>query len=162
MSTEAAHTRWWQISEVIFGVPFLASIILQVLLPLSFPRGLLTPALLPVGTALVLLGLLVLVLARREFAQRGQPTDPGRPTTRLVTTGVFSLSRNPIYLGVTCFLAGIGLASNFVWVLVMLLPALLACHYVLIAPEERYLAEKFGEAYRNYARSVQRWIGRRR
>ena len=45
---------------------------------------------------------------------------------------------------------------------VLLLPALVACHYVLIGPEERYLAARFGEEYCMYAASVHRWIGRAR
>jgi protein-S-isoprenylcysteine O-methyltransferase Ste14 len=45
---------------------------------------------------------------------------------------------------------------------VLLIPSLVACHYILIAPEERYLAAKFGEEYRMYSASVQRWIGRAR
>jgi protein-S-isoprenylcysteine O-methyltransferase Ste14 len=110
----------------------------------------------------MIVGAAFIVRARREFAQRGQPTDPGRPTTRVVTTGVFSISRNPIYFGVACFLAGVALAVNLPWVLVLLLPGLVACHYVLIMPEERYLAVKFGEEYRVYAATVQRWIGRAR
>ncbi len=79
----------------------------------------------------------------------------------LVTTGVFAISRNPLYFGGVCILVGIALALSLLWVLVLLLPALVACHYVLIAPEERYLAAKFGEEYRLYAASVHRWIGRK-
>jgi protein-S-isoprenylcysteine O-methyltransferase Ste14 len=160
MSTDAAHKSWWQISEVVFGIPFLAAIALQLAVPLSLPRGWLTPAIIPGGVALILVGAALIILARREFAQRGQPTDPGRPTTRIVTTGVFSISRNPIYLGAACFLAGIALAVNLPWVLVLLLPSLVACHYVLILPEERYLVAKFGEGYLVYAATVRRWIGR--
>src|SRR5512136_2017115 len=162
MSTDAAHTSWWQISEVVFGLPFLAAIALQLAVPLSLPHGFLTPVLLPGGAALVIVGVAFVVLARREFAQRGQPTDPGRPTSKIVTTGVFSISRNPIYLGAACFLAGAALAVNLPWVLILLVPSLVACHYVLIMPEERYLVAKFGEEYRVYAATVQRWIGRAR
>jgi protein-S-isoprenylcysteine O-methyltransferase Ste14 len=140
----------------------LAAIALQLAVPLSLPGGLLTPGLILGGAVLIILGVALIVLARREFAQRGQPTDPGLPTSKVVTTGVFSLSRNPIYLGAVCFLIGIALAVNLPWALVFLLPALVACHYVLIAPEERYLAAKFGEEYRTYAASVHRWIGRAR
>ena len=75
---------------------------------------------------------------------------------------MFSVSRNPLYLGAVCFLVGVALALNLPWVLVFLLPSLVTCHYVLIAPEERYLVAKFGEEYRTYAATVHRWIGRTR
>jgi protein-S-isoprenylcysteine O-methyltransferase Ste14 len=162
MSMDVAHKSWWQIFEVVFGIPFLAAIALQLSLPLSLPRGLLKPVIILGGAALIILGAVLVVLARREFAQHSQPTDPRQPTSKLVTTGVFSVSRNPLYLGGVCILAGIALAFNLPWVLVLLLPALIACHYVLIAPEEKYLAARFGEEYRRYAASVHRWIGRAR
>ena len=162
MTSDAAHKSWWQISEVVFGIPFLVAIALQLLVPLSLPRGLVSPAFILGGAALIIVGVALVVLARREFARRGQPTDPGRPTTRVITTSVFSVSRNPLYLGAVCFLVGVALAVNLPWALVLLLPSLVACHYVLIAPEERYLVAKFGEEYRVYAATVHRWIGRAR
>jgi protein-S-isoprenylcysteine O-methyltransferase Ste14 len=162
MTTDVAHKSWWQISEVVFGIPFLVAIALQFLVPLSLPGGLLRPAFVLGGATLIIVGVALVVLARREFARRGQPTDPGRPTTQVVTTGVFSVSRNPLYLGAGCLLVGIALAVNLPWVLVLLLPSLVACHYVLIAPEERYLVAKFGEEYHVYATTVHRWIGRAR
>lgn len=76
--------------------------------------------------------------------------------------GIFSISRNPLYLGGICFLAGIALAVNLPWALALLAPAIVACHITLIAPEERYLAAKFGEKYRAYSASVHRWWGRSR
>jgi len=162
MSTDVAHKRWWQTFEVVFGIPFLAAIALQLAVPLSLPRGFLTPAIIPGGAALIIVGAVLVVLARREFTRHGQPTDPGRPTSKVVTTGVFSVSRNPLYLGGVCILVGIALVLNLPWELVVLLPALVACHSVLIAPEERYLAATFGEEYRSYAAAVHRWIGRAR
>ena len=162
MSKDVAHNSWWQIFEVVFGVPFLVAIILQLSLPLSLPPRVLTPAIIPGGIALIMVGVTFVILTRRELAHYSQPTDPGIPTSKLVTTGVFSISRNPLYLGGVCILAGIALALNLPWALVLLLPAIVACHYVLIAPEEKYLAAKFGEKYKIYAASVHRWIGRTR
>ena len=162
MSVDVAHKRWWQIFEVVFGIPFLAAIALQLSVPLSFPSGILRPLIILGGIGLIILGAALVVLARQEFAQHGQPTDPGHPTSMVVTTGVFSISRNPLYLGGVCLLIGIALAFNLPWVLVLLLPALIACHYVLILPEEKYLRAKFGQEYRRYADSVHRWIGRAR
>jgi protein-S-isoprenylcysteine O-methyltransferase Ste14 len=112
------------------------------------------------GAGLIVAGVTLIVLARRELAQHGQPTDPGLPTGELVTTGVFSVSRNPLYLGGTCLLAGIALALNLPWSLALLLPAIVACHYLLIAPEERYLAAKFDKEYAQYTTSVRRLLGR--
>lgn len=162
MTPRAAHSRWWQTFEAVFGIPFLAAIALQVALPLSLPLGSLAPAFTAGGVAFILTGVLLVILARRQLARQNQPTDPGRPTSRLVTTGVFGVSRNPLYLGGICIVAGIALALNLPWVLLLLLPALVACHAVLVAPEERYLAATFGEEYQTYAASVHRWIGRPR
>jgi protein-S-isoprenylcysteine O-methyltransferase Ste14 len=162
VSMQAAHQNHWAIFEVVFGVPFLVAIALQLAIPLTLPRGSLTLAFILGGIAFIVVGAALVVLARREFARRGQPTDPGLPTSQVVTTGVFSISRNPLYLGGVCVLIGIALAVNLPWALVLLLPALVACHYLLIVPEERYLAAKFGEEYRLYAASVHRWLGRAR
>jgi protein-S-isoprenylcysteine O-methyltransferase Ste14 len=161
MSKDTAHERQWQTSEVIFGIPFLAAIALHFIVPLRLSRGFLTTSLIAGGVTFFIIGVVLIILARREFARHGQHTDPGYPTTNIVTTGVFSFSRNPLYLGVVCILIGIALAFNLMWVLVFLIPSLIACHYVLIAPEERYLTTKFGEEYRAYAASVLRWLGRR-
>ncbi len=162
MPNEAAHSSYWRTADVVFGGPFLLAIVLQWVVPVSLPRGLFRLVFILGGAALIMLGVAFIILARRELTRQGQPTDPGRPTSRVVTTGVFSVSRNPLYLGVVCFSAGISLAVNLPWVLVLLLPSLVASHYVLIAREERYLAGKFGEEYRAYAATVHRWVGRAR
>ena len=160
MPIDAAHKAWWQTFEAVFGIPFLVAILLHFVAPLALPRGWQTPAVIG-GVALGIAGVTLIVLARRELAQHRQPTDPGMPTSRIVTTGVLSISRNPLFFGGVCLLAGIALVFNLVWALVLLLPALVACHAILIAPEERYLAAKFGEEYSGYAATVRRWVGRR-
>ncbi|MFN8472703.1 MAG: isoprenylcysteine carboxylmethyltransferase family protein [Anaerolineae bacterium] len=161
MTTEAAHKRWWQIFEVVFGIPFLAAIALQFVMPLTFPGEIPAPARILAGAAFVVAGVAVVVAARRDLTRHGQPIDPGRATNALVTTGVFSISRNPLYLGGVVALAGIALVFNLPWVLALLPLAIVACHYILIAPEERYLAATFGAEYTAYAASVRRWLGRK-
>ena len=44
---------------------------------------------------------------------------------------------------------------------VMLLASIVLCHYILIIPEEQYLAAKFGKEYEEYVASVHRWLGRK-
>ena len=85
------------------------------------------------------------------------PQRPGR-TTRLLTSGVFARSRNPIYLGDALLLAalavGLGNALNF-----LLLPLFVAIiDRLQIAAEERALQRLFGDEYRAYCARVRRWL----
>jgi protein-S-isoprenylcysteine O-methyltransferase Ste14 len=161
MSMDVAHKSWWQIFEVVFGIPFLVALALQRIVPIPFPRGFITPIRITGGAILIIAGVSLIVLARREFARYGQPTDPGLPTSKIISSGVFSISRNPLYLGGVIFLAGISFTFNLPWVLILIIPSIVACHYILIAPEESYLAIKFGEPYWMYSATVNRWIGRK-
>jgi protein-S-isoprenylcysteine O-methyltransferase Ste14 len=161
MNTDAAHTNRWEISEVVFGIPLLVSLALQWTVPLAIPPGILRQVLVPLGALLFVVGIAFVVSARREFRHYGQSTEPGHPTSQIIRSGVFSISRNPLYLGIVGGLSGIGLAFNFLWVLLLLIPAVVLCQYILIAPEERYLQKKFGEEYLAYTQSVHRWLGRK-
>jgi protein-S-isoprenylcysteine O-methyltransferase Ste14 len=161
MSIDSAHKSRWEIAEVVFGIPFLISIAIQFIIPFPLPQGILRQVLIPVGIALIIIGIGFIVLARREFAHYSQPTDPGHPTNKIVKTGVFSISRNPLYLGSVIVFWGIALTLNILWTLVTLLLSIIICLYVLIIPEEEYLAVKFGEEYKEYIASVHRWLGRK-
>ena len=160
MKADSAHKSNWEIAEVVFGVPFLMSIVLHFILPFSLPQGIFRQALIPVGIVLIVIGIGFIILARREFARYGQPTDPGHTTSKVVKTGVFAISRNPLYLGSVMIFLGIALALNMLWTLVTLLVSIIVCRYVLIIPEEKYLAEKFDEEYKDYTATVRRWLGR--
>ena len=161
MNVNSAHKSRWKIAEVIFGIPFLVGVALQFVIPLSLSQGIVRQVLILAGIVLIIIGISFVILARREFAQYGQPTDPGHPTGKVVKTGVFALSRNPLYLGGSIFLLGIALLLSTLWAIVMLVLSIIICHYVLIIPEERYLARKFGDEYEEYIASVRRWLGRK-
>ena len=160
MTVDAAHKSKWMIAEVVFGVPFLLGIVLQFAFPLAVPPGALRWTLALVGITLVIAGVALIVAARRELARFRQPTDPGDPTSQLVTTGIFSVSRNPLYLGGILLLLGIALTFNLLWAVPAIALSTIICHFTLIVPEEKYLAAKFGSDYRKYTASVHRWLGR--
>jgi protein-S-isoprenylcysteine O-methyltransferase Ste14 len=162
VSMDSAHKRHWEIAEVVFGIPFLVGVAIQLVVPLSLPEGIPRQTLIPGGFALIIIGIGFVVLARREFARHGQPTDPGHPTSKVVQTGVFAISRNPLYLGSVMIFSGIALALNILWTLVTLLLSIMLCHHILIIPEEQYLTTKFGKEYTDYTASVHRWFGRKR
>ena len=161
MNGDSAHKSRWEIAEVVFGIPFLISIAVHFVVPFSLPQGIFRQILTPAGVVLIITGIGFIVLARREFAYFSQPTDPGHPTSKVVKTGVFSVSRNPLYLASIIVILGLALALNILWAVVMLLLSMIICLYVLIIPEEQYLTEKFGEEYLEYTASVHRWLGRK-
>ncbi len=161
MNKDSAHQSRWEISEVVFGIPFLTSIVLQLVVPVPLGTGTLRIFLFPVGVVLITAGIGCIVLARREFAHFGQSMEPGQAISRVIQTGVFSISRNPLYLGIVIALSGTALVVNSLWVLALLIAAVILCHYILIAPEERYLENKFGGEYLAYTSSVRRWLGRK-
>jgi protein-S-isoprenylcysteine O-methyltransferase Ste14 len=83
---------------------------------------------------------------------------PDRPASRVVTTGPYRLSRNPMYLGLTVLYLGLSGLSDSWWPLVFLPMVLTALWFLVIRREERYLAAAFREEYADYRRRVRRWL----
>lgn len=117
----------------------------------------------PEWTRLVsaVLGAAALTLALgavRELRRFGTAFEPWRPTTAIVNTGVYKLTRNPIYLGFALLHAGLALWAESILTLALLAPLLAVLDVGVIRREERYLSAKFGAAYDDYRASVRRWI----
>ena len=84
---------------------------------------------------------------------------PHRGANRLVTSGPFSRSRNPIYVGNTVLLSGLALVlANPYFIAAAVLNVILVGK-LAIEREEAHLATRFGDAWRDYAARVPRWIG---
>jgi protein-S-isoprenylcysteine O-methyltransferase Ste14 len=75
----------------------------------------------------------------------------------LDTAGVFTRTRNPMYLGGSLVLFGIAIGFAIDWILLLLILSLPLMHYGIVLPEERYLERRFGEEYGSYKRSVLRY-----
>ncbi len=110
------------------------------------------------GWALALVSLLVALFAVREFRTARTTVRPDRPASSLITTGIFALTRNPLYLSVLLLYCGAGIFFGAWWPII-LTPLLIATMdgYV-IRKEEQYLLGTFGEAYRDYCKRVRRWL----
>lgn len=85
---------------------------------------------------------------------------PHRAAEKLITSGPFSFSRNPIYLGNTLLLAGAAPAFAAPWFLPCALAGAVLTHILAIRREEVHLAAKFGAAWDAYAARTPRWIWR--
>jgi len=137
---------------------FAAGLGLNALLPWH-PAWLRSPAIhaagglaLGLGAALAAAGIGVLHQRRTTVIPFGQPA-------RLVASGPFRISRNPIYLALTIASAGAALLLGRVWPLVLLPVPLAVMHRIVIPFEERRLRATFGAAYDVYCRRVRRWAG---
>jgi protein-S-isoprenylcysteine O-methyltransferase Ste14 len=84
--------------------------------------------------------------------------DPRVHSSRIVTSGIYAYSRNPIYLGCFVLIVGRGLIYASVLVLLLAVTMLLVLYWAVIVEEEKYLERRFGEEYMSYKRSVRRWL----
>jgi protein-S-isoprenylcysteine O-methyltransferase Ste14 len=80
----------------------------------------------------------------------------------LITEGIYSHSRNPMYVGNLLILAGVAIASNSWTCVAVAVPLFLFIYLAIVAAEEAYLRGKFGPAFDAYARDVPRWLPRLR
>jgi len=112
----------------------------------------------PIGWALVAVGVALMGSAVMTFRRAGTSLNPAKPTTRVVVHGPYRFTRNPMYVGWVIVYLGCVLLTNTVWPLVSLPVVLVLISRAVIAKEERYLAAKFGDAYRAYKARVRRWL----
>jgi protein-S-isoprenylcysteine O-methyltransferase Ste14 len=125
-------------------------------LPLALPEAALIRW--TVGGGLILVGLGIAAAGIRNFSRAATPVRSNQPVRALVTTGIHGWSRNPIYVGMFLLYAGVGLAAQSPWVLVLALPLAITLRYRVVAREEAYLERRFGDAYRDYKARVRRWL----
>jgi protein-S-isoprenylcysteine O-methyltransferase Ste14 len=111
-----------------------------------------------VGVLLIVVAGVLFAFAVLEFKRAGTPPEPYKPTTAIVTSGPYRVTRNPIYLSFALVQLGIAFWAGSGWILVLLLPVSVLMNYGVIAREERYLERKFGDEYFNYRRRVRRWM----
>jgi protein-S-isoprenylcysteine O-methyltransferase Ste14 len=110
------------------------------------------------GGVLVVAGVALLATFNLAFSRKGTAVEPWKPTTAIVTTGPYRLTRNPAYLGMALLYAGIAVMSSALWVLLPLPFVLAVVDRAVIAREERYLERKFGSEYLDFKARVRRWV----
>jgi len=127
-------------------------------LVLPLPLRLALSARIGVAVTVVLLGFLMLANALGLFRRTGQNPAPWKSTPEILSSGVYRITRNPMYVGMALLQAGIGIAWANGWPIALLPPVLLAIYRIAIRHEEEYLERKFGDSYIEYKNSVRRWL----
>jgi protein-S-isoprenylcysteine O-methyltransferase Ste14 len=133
----------------------LAGIGLQVLRPLPFVSR---TAGHWMGGCLIVAALALGVWAVLTFRRAGTTPDPHGDVTAFVITGPFAFSRNPMYVTNVAFQIGAAFALDNAWILMLAPVTWLLLDRVIIAGEERYLADKYGATYDAYRQKVRRWL----
>jgi protein-S-isoprenylcysteine O-methyltransferase Ste14 len=110
------------------------------------------------GLLVVVVGMAIMFAGHRALLRHGTNINPLRPTTALVTDGVFRHTRNPLYVGISVALCGVALIFSLDWMLILILPACILLHFAVVVREEHYLEQKFGDAYRRYKARVPRYF----
>ena len=138
-------------------------LLVAVLLALGFHFVLPVPQVVPgvwrlLGILPVVLGIAISYMAEKQFHQAGTTVNPFAESSRLVTEGLYRVSRNPMYLGMVLVLLGIAILLG------SLIPFLVAFIYAgwlhrrFIRREEQMLSTQFGQDWLEYKARVRRWI----
>jgi protein-S-isoprenylcysteine O-methyltransferase Ste14 len=102
------------------------------------------------GLSVYLLGMIFLSAAEYNYVSA--------PEDKLLTKGVYRISRNPMWFGFFLILFGIGIACAS-WIYLLCAVVFVILQHILIGAEERWCIEKYGDAYREYMNRTPRWIG---
>jgi protein-S-isoprenylcysteine O-methyltransferase Ste14 len=141
---------------LVYLLAIVAGGVLHWMAPLRLPLG---PAVRIGGAVLALaIGAAFLAGALGLFRRTGQDPKPWVATPSIVSSGVYRVTRNPMYVGMALVLAAIGIGWANGWVLALLPLVLVIVYATAIRHEEAYLERKFGAEYLAYKGSVRRWL----
>ena len=129
-----------------WAILFVLTIIYSIFLPLK-----LGTTWFYVGLPICLLGLIPYTITTVNFGTTPTRDEPA-------TKGLYRYSRHPMYLTLFLLFIGVGIASAS-WILLLFSIVSMILWIPLAISEERFLLEKYGEAYRKYMDRTPRWIG---
>lgn len=105
------------------------------------------------------IGTAILIYCITMFAVKGKGTlSPADPTTDLVVSGLYRFSRNPMYIGLLLMLVGEAVFFFSVRLWIYTAFVFIAVNFFVIFHEEPRLKRDFGAEYRQYLKTVRRWL----
>jgi protein-S-isoprenylcysteine O-methyltransferase Ste14 len=110
------------------------------------------------GTILIGIGLLFMIPALTRFIKSKNTLITVKAANTLQTSGIYSFSRNPMYLGLLFVYSGLALIFGNWWTIILIPFLIFMIIKLIILKEEKYLFRAFGESYTNYKNKVRRWI----
>ncbi|QEC69233.1 isoprenylcysteine carboxylmethyltransferase family protein [Panacibacter ginsenosidivorans] len=142
---------------LLYAAMFFAAVQMQKLLPLSKAFFYTTTSKIT-GTLIILIGLLFNFPALRQFFKTKNTVVTIKPATSLQTTGIYAVSRNPMYVSLLLIYTGLWFITGNWWNVILLPLLVLILQEYVIKREEKYLNRRFGAQYLEYKARVRRWI----
>ncbi len=114
----------------------------------------------PLGLLLALLGEAVRMMAVGGSYAGTSGREAHLRADKLNVTGLYSLTRNPLYIGNILIFSGLATVYGNLWVLALMVLFLALQYHLIVAAEEMYLRGKYGDEYQGYCRQVPRFLPR--
>lgn len=127
----------------------------------NFPRFTFSNSILSwIGISFFSIGVIIGVAGVIEFWKKKTTVDPHRPekVSSFVNSGIYHITRNPMYLGLLIGLIGILFYFANPLNILLVIGFVLYMNRFQITPEERAMTKKFGDDFLEYKESVRRWI----
>jgi protein-S-isoprenylcysteine O-methyltransferase Ste14 len=113
---------------------------------------------LPLGLIVIFAAVIIKLFAVREMIRVKTNLNIRKPANDIATSGLYSVSRNPLYFGMILLNIGIGCIVNSLWIFLLSAGLAATLRKGVIEQEETYLEKKFGDKYLRYKARVRRWF----
>ena len=136
-------------------------IAIAVMVVLHFVFPIMTIVSLPwnlLGIVPLVVGVVINIVADNTFRRANTPIKPFEEATALATSGVYQVSRNPMYLGFVLILVGIAILLGSVMPYIVIPVFMILIEKSFIRVEEQGLEQKFGQQWLEYKQRVRRWV----
>ncbi len=140
---------------VYFFITLMLMIILHYFIPVLI---FIMPPMNYAGAFLILFGVVFVIWSATLFGKVGTPIKPFQESTQLVRGGMYRVTRNPMYLGLSIILVGVAILLGSVTPFIPVPVFVWLIHNLFIVQEELMLEERFGDEYVQYKLSVRRWF----
>lgn len=157
MENKKDHPGVYIPPPLFYIIAFLASVLIQKLVPLDKDFFYTTISRI-IGSIILVVALLFNFPALRQFFKTKNTLVTIKPANSLQTTGIYSFSRNPMYISLLLFYTGLAFIIGNWWNFILLPLLFLVVQEYVIKREEQYLQRRFGQQYQDYKSKVRRWL----
>lgn len=142
---------------LLYAAVFILAVLIQKVVPLN-KEFFYTSTSDIIGAVFILVSLFFNFPALIQFLKSKNTLITVKPANTLQTSGIYSVSRNPMYLSLLLIYTGLSFIIGNWWNLILLPVLIFIVQEYVIKREEKYLSRRFGQEYSNYKSKVRRWL----